>query len=56
MYQFQLTGRSDAAGLQVRASAKVPAIVYGIGLSSLLADVSSEMVSSVLPVFLFGFL
>ena len=31
----------------------VPAVVYWIGLTSLLTDISSEMVASILPVFMF---
>ncbi len=53
MYQFQLPApdaRGSTGGLAI------PPIVYGIGLSSMLADISSEMVVSVLPIYLFGVL
>lgn len=36
------------------AQTKIPVIVYFIGLTSLLTDVSSEMVASILPTFLFS--
>jgi len=56
MYQFQLPARAkplEGADGQVFV---LPSIVYGIGMSSLLADVSAEMVVSVLPMYLFGVL
>src|SRR5262245_41885238 len=56
MYQFQLARQPVSSTAQGALPLTIPAVVYGIGMSSLLADVSSEMVSSALPVFLFGFL
>jgi hypothetical protein len=43
--------RGRAAGV-TPATAPLPATVYGLGGTSLLTDVSSEMVASVLPVYL----
>jgi sugar phosphate permease len=51
MYSFQIGSRAPAHGRSERAA--VPRIVYWVGLSSLLADISAESVASALPVFLF---
>ncbi|WP_374562887.1 MFS transporter [Ideonella sp.] len=56
MYQFQLPARAKTAERATDRPFALPAIVYGIGVSSLLADVSAEMVVSVLPMYLFGVL
>lgn len=56
MYQFQLPARAKATERSTDQPFALPAIVYGIGVSSLLADVSAEMVVSVLPMYLFGVL
>lgn len=56
MYSFQLPARTKALGRTAGHAYVLPPIVYGIGLSSLLADVSAEMVVSVLPMYLFGVL
>src|ERR1700754_1428866 len=53
MYSFDVGTRSSS---QPASKAAVPKVVYWIGLSSLLADISSEMVASALPVFLFSVL
>lgn len=38
------------------AAARLPANVWSLGLTSLFTDISSEMVASVLPIYLIGFL
>jgi MFS family permease len=44
----------DPKKTPTEAQTKIPSIVYFIGLTSLLTDVSSEMVASILPTFLFS--
>jgi len=56
MYQFQLPARAKPLEGAAERTFAVPPIVYGIGVSSMLADVSAEMVVSVLPMYLFGVL
>lgn len=56
MYQFQLPARTKAADGSAAGGFVVPSIVYGIGISSMLADISAEMVVSILPMYLFGVL
>lgn len=56
MYQFQLPARTKSADGSKAESFVLPSIVYGIGISSMLADISAEMVVSILPMYLFGVL
>jgi MFS family permease len=60
VYSFEIgarsRGRSPPPDDGPVGGAPVPRVVYWIGLSSLLADISAESVSSVLPVFLFSVL
>ena len=53
MYSFEVRARADDGRVR---RAGVPAVVYWIGLSSLLADISAESVASALPVFLYSVL
>lgn len=45
--------KTHAVSLRAQSRAKVSAIIYFIGLTSLMTDISSEMVASVLPIYLF---
>jgi MFS family permease len=58
MYSFEVASylKSTAASAAAGPKAPVPRVVYWIGLSSLLADVSAEIVASALPIFLFSVL
>jgi MFS family permease len=56
MYQFQLPARTKAQDGSAEGSFVLPSIVYGLGISSMLADISAEMVVSILPMYLFGVL
>src|SRR5450755_3231748 len=58
MYSFEVAAylKSAAARRSGEGVTGVPRIVYWVGLSSLLADVSAEIVASSLPVFLFTIL
>ena len=57
MYSFQIGSRAPAGQTHGRIDrTAVPRVVFWIGLSSLLADISAESVASALPVFLFSVL
>ena len=59
MYSFDLkhgTSSKKDDDQPLDPSERVPAVVYWVGMSSLLADVSAEMLASVLPVFLYSVL
>ncbi len=56
MYSFQTGQRAPGALLARGRRAAVPRVVWWVGLSSLLADVSAESVTTALPIFLFTFL
>jgi MFS family permease len=57
MYTFEIGACAQPAAIEEIASPRpIPRVVYWIGLSSLLADISSEAVASALPVFLFSVL
>ena len=58
MYSFEVAAylKSRTAPPAGGAVVAVPRVVYWIGLSSLLADVSAEIVASALPIFLFSVL
>jgi MFS family permease len=54
MYQFDW--RASRAGKIGAARSPVPSTVWYLGWTSLLTDISSEMVSAILPLYLVGFL
>lgn len=58
MYSFEVRRRSLGSAPQLKGTSdearRVPQVVYWIGLSSLLADISAESVATALPIFLYS--
>jgi MFS family permease len=53
---YQVESSRAAASADKSARARVPPVVYWIGLTSLLTDIATEMIASTLPVFMFSVL
>ncbi len=53
---YQIESARAAANADHSAQARVPPVVYWIGLTSLLTDIATEMIASTLPVFMFSVL
>lgn len=53
---YQAESARQALGSRAVSSTATPRVIYWIGLTSMLTDISSEMIASILPVFMFSVL